>query len=718
MIAPSLHDGLWVVETGHYQWRWDSKSDVWTLCDGRGRRVARGPLKPSFVLGDGSTDPFLDGAVAQAAAGPGQLTITWSGSQGRVVQTWRFADDHFALGPLEAQSPRSSGWARVEELVGLSSHYALLPGLSMSSLIPPMVDLQSRLQLTTTLGAGAMRGPGLAQQWGQPCHWFALSDTTDRWNAAGARGEDSAAVCIGLSDLPLGDFWVRTQAGAVSLVLNVRSDLWGWFPNGQPVTIGLDLEFFLGDDFEQAPRAWYRHRARHGQAGSAYKAGSKRDVRRWTLFNTWGSQIAERIQPEQLNQQRLDRYFAELEDSGLRVGHFVVDDKWEGSYGVLSHDQERFPQFEAFLDRVRAKGYGVGLWAAFLRCEDPARVGLTEAHLMKGADGQVLWFQHQTARYGIYDVTHPEAAEVLASLATQFMKRYRPDLIKFDFGYELPTLDVSRPFDPRFRGERLLLRGLDVLLGAMKSVNPDLVVMYYGLSPLLAPWYDLHSTDDMVYCPGDYDLEGNRRLTLASFLGEVGMPVSSSTGYDWATGPDLWFDATPLGVPGTLLPFGLDENGRGPEPSDLALFNGLAAVARSSPLYSVEWVGGHSRPGARILQTASWRRREAGNTVLLALREGTSVPEATTQGRLVLASLDDQPLTTTTHWGLVPASAGFIRFSTPRTGRWSVTVHRLRAPAIHRTWEGGAQEFPFERSEAGTPVEWYEFQSTGTAERK
>jgi len=56
------------------------------------------------------------------------------------------------------------------------------------------------------------------------------------------------------------------------------------------------------------------------------------------------------------------------------------------------------------------------------------------------------------------------------------MKRYRPDLVKFDFGYELPSLDTGVPKDMNWAGEKLLAKGLDVVVNAMREENPDLEV--------------------------------------------------------------------------------------------------------------------------------------------------------------------------------------------------------------------------------------------------
>ena len=60
-------------------------------------------------------------------------------------------------------------------------------------------------------------------------------------------------------------------------------------------------------------------------------------------------------------------------------------DKWEGKYGKLEHSAERLPHFEEFREQVRADGLHFGLWAAFMRCQDPADMGLESlAHAAPG----------------------------------------------------------------------------------------------------------------------------------------------------------------------------------------------------------------------------------------------------------------------------------------------------------------------------------------------
>ena len=162
-------------------------------------------------------------------------------------------------------------------------------------------------------------------------------------------------------------------------------------------------------------------------------------------------------------------------------------------------------------------------------------------------------------------------------------------------------------------------KGLDVLITAMRKENPDLVVMYYNLSPLFLDYFDLLSPDDLFENAGEYDVEANRRFFFSSLLGQLGIPTYSSTGYDWAATSNIWFDAAALGTIGSMNDFKADEQGEGCTPELAARYNGITHVLRPtinfeiSPLDYVPeapTLGAHAR---------SWARFEAGQLVLLLL---------------------------------------------------------------------------------------------------
>ena len=174
-----------------------------------------------------------------------------------------------------------------------------------------------------------------------------------------------------------------------------------------------------------------------------------------------------------------------LKTSGMKAGLFSIDDKWEGAYGNLEHSKTRLPGFEQFLEKLRSDGYRVGIWAALMRCERPSDIGLTEDNMLKTPNSTPLQAKNSgTTRYYIIDFTQPAVEKVLTDLVKKFVRRYKPDLFKFDFGYELPAAGIAAPQDKKWTGERLMWKGLDIVIKAMREENPDLVVMYYQLATL------------------------------------------------------------------------------------------------------------------------------------------------------------------------------------------------------------------------------------------
>ena len=272
-------------------------------------------------------------------------------------------------------------------------------------------------------------------------------------------------------------------------------------------------------------------------------------------------------------------------------------------------------------------------------------------------------------------------------------------------------------------GERLLQKGLEIVVGAMKAENPDLVIMYYGLSPLLLEYYDLHSPDDLVYCGGDYDLETNRRIFFSSLCGELGLPTYGSSGYDWASALEIWFDSAPSGTLGSLHCFEGDENGDLPQPEWIAKFNGLAAILRPETSFSIRPVEASWQGGLRAAFSPSWERLENGQSVLIALRthklDGQPASQSyktvlQTNVRLVVASLTDAGLAEADRIGLVPFGTGkcilehLPASATPQTV--CLREHYLggRQKETRATCQSGQLELNLNQPSSGEILEWLE----------
>ena len=273
------------------------------------------------------------------------------------------------------------------------------------------------------------------------------------------------------------------------------------------------------------------------------------------------------------------------------------------------------------------------MWAAFMRCENPAKLGLTPDHMLHKPDGTPVLVGSGPGSYYLFDFTQPEVERLMSDLAKKYVQQYNPDLVKFDFGYELPALSAAAPKDMKWAGERLLQKGLDVVVGSMKQEKPDLVVMYYCLSPLFTEYFDLHSPDDLFNCNGEYDIEANKRFYFSSLLGELGIPTYGSGGYDWGTVREIWFDSARIGTLGSLNSFTEDETNQKPTPDLISKFNGLTHTLRSSNVFSIEAIENEVLAPMRGPHISSWARLENGQPVLIALRQqgldGEKVREGT-----------------------------------------------------------------------------------------
>ena len=677
------------VTSSLYRWEWDGETDFFSLRDGQGRLVSQAPHQP-LILAARQTEkrsPFA--ASRSAAVGDRMVKIRYADLNGAAVVnvTWNFYDDFITLEPLEYQTPQAQdivsvvyfaaqprfeipGGPDLRYQPGFYSRYVVAPGLCMSPSISPVIDLHAGLTVTTVLGSGAMRGPGLAQQWGLPAHYFCAFNTSDQWNSIGAKKLQSDAVCWGLKELPAGDYRLEFRGNGCSPVLNLRADVWNHLKTPGTLQLGFSFILTFGAQFHEAVRNYYTVLVRQKMLEFKNLNPSPRtkQVLLSPQYNTWGVECALGLRPDEFNGEILQDTTRKFQNSGLKAGTFVIDDKWEGQYGQLRHDPGRFPHFEEQLEKLREAGLFIGLWAAFLRCEDPTSLGLDESNLLQTPAGKPLWLSHQTRRYGIFDVTQPQVQQVLQQRAREFIRHYNPDLIKFDFGYELPSLDVAAPADMAWAGEKLLQKGLEVVVGAMKAEKPDLVIMYYGLSPLLLNYYDLHSPDDLVYCSGDYDLETNRRIFFSSLCGELGLPTYGSSGYDWASAQDIWFDSAPSGSLGSLHCFDGDENGDMPRPESIARFNGLGAIIRQETTFSIHPLEAAWQGGLRAAFSPCWERSENGKSVLLALRTHRFDGKPTRQPvgdvlemnvNLVLASLTDSAISDSLRLGIVPFGAGY-----------------------------------------------------------
>jgi hypothetical protein len=524
----------------------------------------------------------------------------------------------------------------------------------------------------------------------------------------------------GLTSIPTGDIFVRYFDEYASPFLRVFGERWKTHSTRDgEVVLGSPFVWTFGATHREAIRTYYR--LLHELAVIAPRVDSPRKAEVVTMsqFNTWGAQVANDWASSDLTQESLELIYDQMVDSGMDAGMFVIDDRWEREYGRLEHDPVRFPRFEEFLDRVRADGRAIGMWAAFIRCQDPESMGLTFDDVLQAPDGTPVTRSLFDDHYYMFDVSRPRVREVLRAKAHDFMRRYRPDLVKFDFGYELPSMKYAAPAERAWGGELILLKSLEVVVSAMREINPDIAVMYYNLSPLLGQWIDQHSTDDLYLNAGEYGAEVNRRVFFSSLLAEYGVPTYGSGGYDWVEVKEIWFDTVASGPLGSLNSFTGDQSDSSPTPSDIARYRGLSQLTRRTTTPArIEAIGARVHHGSLTARAHSWARWEGDALTVVALRtravDGQIEPvghadtvHSTVQ--VAVASLDAHGIVDAGRMGIVPVGPGLVRVRSRRAGTAMATVHTAHASRellVRR--DGEWLELAVSHTADGGPIDWIE----------
>lgn len=719
--------------TPSYRFHWSRAADTFELFDSSGRMMVSGPMQPAVTIRDGSGPAsYQVGTVQAAVVDDDALRVTYHevNGDGSLVVSWRFDDECCWLEPV-TYTPGDPG--RVVALhyfavpgesaaspdPGLSCRYVVHPGVCGAGVVSPLIPALANFDTETWLGRGGPGTTAMRQQWGLPVHYVAGVNTTRHTVEPGAHTRNlSDAFCLGLAELPAGDLLLRNRAGRFAPVVQVRDDLWRRDSPAGPQQLGALMVWTLGPTYRAAVLAYQQVLVATGRVTPTVASTARAHAATVSQFNTWGAQIASGTASREFDEASLATIRKQLGDSGLDTGMLVIDDKWEGEYGVLEHDVERFPTFEEALQDIRAGGQLVGLWAAFLRCEDPTSHGLSANHMMCGPDGEPVVLGPEGQPYFLFDVSWPEVQTVLRDRIAAFVHRYDPDLVKFDFGYEIPDLSRCAPHDPAYAGERLFALAMDVVAGALRAAKPDIVVMYYSLSPLLAPYYDLHSLDDLWMNAGEFHLEANRRLFFSGLLGELGVASYGSGGYDWVDMADIWLDSVVHGTLGALGSFFGDLSDSACTPRLVAKHTGLSRLTRPRLTFGVQAIGAGGLGPASAARSSSWVRTEDGEPVLVVLRPGgfAGAPgvdevEGLVRSTVTVAvgSLQPGGIGPATHLGVVAYADGEV-WLTGRSGAARVTEHRLDGSSHDYTVDSadGSIRLPVRESAEGTPVSWLE----------
>lgn len=466
-------------------------------------------------------------------------------------------------------------------------------------------------------------------------------------------GSNEGWITLGAGSIPDAAMMLRIQSTHGCFKYLYREDLWGAQSTKEriwqdPLRITLD---------KTAPDAFAKY-------FSSFPS-KKSLIQPKPFWNTWGMWRLGKFPMKPLAD------FAEK----IQAGVFVLDDSWESSQGSGKPNLQRFPDFEKDIQYAHSKKMEIGSWETLGWISDTIPYGFGSQDLIVDKQGRPCktnWnFDDAGDSYYCLDISSEKVKTFLRDRTLSMMKTLAPTVIKLDFGYALPDPNIGVPRNPAYRGERYPNELMKMIAGAAKSVNPSVVIMYYGISPLWAPVVDLVSLDDQ----GDlwYELHrGHQEWSIwASLLGKQSVAISGSSSYNWNDDAEVLLNSAILGVPGATLALTLDQDKPIPESFvnrryalnkwyrrtlmwEPAWFNSIKGDLNGPPKLNC-W--GRLEPaGDKKLLTALALRETSKETAHDGLLSGTHWT-----GDWCLISQDDQSVFSSKKLAIIPFTAGMIR---------------------------------------------------------
>jgi hypothetical protein len=217
----------------------------------------------------------------------------------------------------------------------------------------------------------------------------------------------------------------------------------------------------------------------------------KRQIPGWwqePIFCGWGEQsyLASREggkAPDYSEQQRYEKYLAELESHQVSPGIVVLDDKWQAAYGENRVDEHKWPDLPGFIRRQHALGRKVLLW---LKAWDPD--GIPGDECITNSAGQAL----------AVDPTNPDFEKRLRASVGMMVshERYGADGFKIDFTARIPSSPGARMYGDLW-GLELMKQYLWIIYDEAKKVKPDALIMTHTPHPYLADVTDMIRLNDV-----------------------------------------------------------------------------------------------------------------------------------------------------------------------------------------------------------------------------
>jgi len=168
-VTASESNGTVRMEGASYVFEWSARDDRFRLLDKKGRLVTSGVMQPAITVsadsGSAATRCTSGKAVGHEVK-DGKLTVNYEGVNGgaRLQVIWRYDETGFWLDPFVYETPASEDIVAVHYFAeckegraepSLESSHVVVPGISESSALSPLVSPGMGLNVTLWLGHGS-----------------------------------------------------------------------------------------------------------------------------------------------------------------------------------------------------------------------------------------------------------------------------------------------------------------------------------------------------------------------------------------------------------------------------------------------------------------------------------------------------------------------------------------------------------------------------------
>ena len=508
---------------------------------------------------------------------------------------------------------------------------------------------------------------------------------------AAAMGDQEGWLCVGTGSVIDGALSLTLESSSACLQVLYREDLWGVPAPGHRVwKAPLRLAW--------ARDPWRAYQKLFSSFDSSPVARSAPLKPQW---NSWGD----------FKKNVYD--LRALADWTRSIGAEILglDDRWETFVGSGEPDRKRFPNFDDDIHYIKAQGLSVGFWQPAGWLDHPEQAGLSREDLIVGTDGRPRragWDTNPRSHsHYCLDPSSPNAVEFLRRRTVNLMEKYRPVLLKLDFGYGLPSPNSGVPRDTKLRGERYSLRLLEIIAEAARSINPDVAIEYYSLHPLVRAIADVIALDDLGDA-GNEEARGHSQWSIWSALGGGKSTIMASSGYDWTVDSEVVLDSAVIGVPGSVLSRTMDDGS--PVPSKfvnrrMALNRWSRRTTGWSPLWLNSSPGGYLQDPLMRCFGRLERIEGENRLTALTLREKdkdllsrNALNGATWQGNWALIAQDNEDIFQSRRLACLPVDGTALQI--PRRSRPArvLAVSRSSDADWHDwTWAAGRLTLHLER---------------------